>query len=234
MSYQKPRANTVSTTRRKTLCRVRSDIKELLFIKLTYFVFVPLLLKQILTKQKKASTKNSQEFLPSQVPVLKRNKATNSNTSDHPFFSCNEKPFIWLFIHDKLFRLAITFAREVCHLWIKMKTNMTIVLFFSSNPQQQTARMASLKSLNKLPNTQESSLQLKNGWLKVLELVALFAAVKVKFDQHFVQRILRSRLTSNIRYRYKTIESSEAYLLKLGKNLSWDFEVIYIVCKMKF
>ena len=80
MSYQKPRANTVSTARRKTLCRVRSDIKELLFIKLTYFVFVPLLSKQILTKQKKASTKNSQGFLPSQVPVLKRNKATNSNT----------------------------------------------------------------------------------------------------------------------------------------------------------
>ena len=24
------------------------------------------------------------------------------------------------------------------------------------------------------------------------------------------------------------LESSEAYLLKLGKNLSWDFEVIYI------
>ena len=94
--------------------------------------------------------------------------------------------------------------------------------------------MASLKSLNKLPNTQGSSLQLKNGWLKVLELVALFVAVKVKFDQHFVHRILRSRLTSNIRYRYKTIESSEAYLLKLGKNLSWDFEVIYIVRKMKF
>ena len=26
-------------------------------------------------------------------------------------------------------------------------------------------------------------------------------------------------------------ESSEAYLLKLGKNLSWDFEVIYIFRK---
>ena len=33
--------------------------------------------------------------------------------------------------------------------------------------------MASLKSLNKLPNTRVS-LQLKNGWLEVLELVALF------------------------------------------------------------
>ena len=27
------------------------------------------------------------------------------------------------------------------------------------------------------------------------------------------------------------LESSEAYLLKLGKNLSWDFEVIYIFSK---
>ena len=31
----------------------------------------------------------------------------------------------------KLFRLAITFAPEVYHVGIKMKTNMTIVLFFS-------------------------------------------------------------------------------------------------------
>ena len=34
----------------------------------------------------------------------------------------------------KLFRLAITFARDVYHLGIKMKTNMTIVLFFSLSP----------------------------------------------------------------------------------------------------
>ena len=29
----------------------------------------------------------------------------------------------------------------------------------------------------------------------------------------------------------RTLESSEAYLLKLGKNLSWDFEVIFIFRK---
>ena len=29
----------------------------------------------------------------------------------------------------------------------------------------------------------------------------------------------------------KKLESSEAYLLNLGKNLSWAFEVIYIFCK---
>ena len=110
-SNQKPTANTVSTTRRTTLCWVLSNIKELLFIKLTLYLS-PLFWKQILTKQNIASTKNSQEFLASQVPVLKRNKATNSSTSNHPFFSCNE-----LFIFGNLFtllRLTITFARAVC------------------------------------------------------------------------------------------------------------------------
>ena len=47
---------------------------------------------------------------------------------------------------------------------------------------------------------------------------------EVKFDQLFVQRALRSRLTSNL-------ESSEAYLLKLEKNLSLGFEIIDIFCK---
>ena len=42
---------------------------------------------------------------------------------------------------------------------------------------------------------------------------------KVKFDQHFVQWVLRSRLTSNLQ-NYIKLESSEAYLLKLEKNLS--------------
>ena len=34
----------------------------------------------------------------------------------------------------KLFRLAITFALDVYHLGIKIKKNMTIVLFFSLSP----------------------------------------------------------------------------------------------------
>ena len=57
---------------------------------------------------------------------------------------------------------------------------------------------------------------------------------KVKVDQHFVQRVLRSRLitTSNLQTDIK-LESSEAYLLKLGKNLSWDLEGIYIFRKNK-
>ena len=42
---------------------------------------------------------------------------------------------------------------------------------------------------------------------------------KVKFDQHFVQWVLQSRLTSNLQ-NYIILESSEAYLLKLEENLS--------------
>ena len=53
---------------------------------------------------------------------------------------------------------------------------------------------------------------------------------KVKFDQLFVQRVLRSRLTSN--GSGIKLEISEAYLLKLEKNLSLGFEVIQdIFCK---
>ena len=57
-----------------------------------------------------------------------------------------------------------------------MKTNLTIILFFTLSPTQPTALanvMVSLKSANKLPNARVS-VQLKNGWLEVLELVALF------------------------------------------------------------
>ena len=61
----------------------------------TYFVFVPLFLKSILTKQIILSTKNSQEFLASQVSVLRRNKATNSSTSNHPFSSYTESSCTW-------------------------------------------------------------------------------------------------------------------------------------------
>ena len=58
----------------------------------TYFVFVPLFSKPILTRQIVSSTKNSQEFLASQVCCLNRNNATNSSTSNRPFFSCTVSP----------------------------------------------------------------------------------------------------------------------------------------------
>ena len=75
----------------------------------------------------------------------------------------------------KLFRLAITFAREVCHLGIKMMKNMTIVSFFSLSSKANCPCEcdAKLKSLNKLPR-RRVSLQVKNRWLEELEMVALF------------------------------------------------------------
>ena len=92
-------------------------VKGLPFIKLS-FVFVLFFFDTniILTKQNAASTKNSQQFLASQVSVFRRNRVTDSNTSKHPFFT------------------FITFTREFCHLGMKVKKNMTIVLFFSLSP----------------------------------------------------------------------------------------------------
>jgi len=61
----------------------------------TYFEFVPLFSKPILTWQIILSTKNSQEFLALQVSVFRRNEATNYSTSNCPFFSYTESPFTW-------------------------------------------------------------------------------------------------------------------------------------------
>ena len=50
----------------------------------------------------------------------------------------------------KLFRLAMTFAWEVYYpLGIKMKTNMTIVLFFSLGTLRSNDATATRKSLKK-------------------------------------------------------------------------------------
>ena len=105
----------------------------------TYFVFVPLFSKPILTKQNIASTKNSQQILASQVFVLRRNKAKNSSTSKHPFLSCSESPCTWQFI--QAFRLVITFPPEGCHLGIKMKKNAW--LYFSSKRKHETLKVES-------------------------------------------------------------------------------------------
>jgi len=63
---------------------MRGEIKELLFIKVTVYLCFSFRKKK--AKQNIAATKNSQEFLASQVLVLRRNKATNSGRSNHPFF----------------------------------------------------------------------------------------------------------------------------------------------------
>ena len=132
---------------------MRSNIKELLFIKLPLYLSLSFG-KQILTKQNIAFTKNCQDFLASQVPVLKRSKATNSSTSNHPFFSCNEKRvfgnldpvYIEYILSSSLFpsgKVPVRMCWQVLKVWINYQI-------------------------------QGFSLQLKNGWLEVLELVALF------------------------------------------------------------
>ena len=77
--------------------------------------------KPILTRQNIASRKNSHEFLASQVSALRRNKATNSSTSNRPFFGCTERLCTCKLF--KYFRLDITFGShsQICHLGIKMK-----------------------------------------------------------------------------------------------------------------
>ena len=88
--------------------------------------------KPILTRQNITSTKNSQEFLASQVLCRGEIKPpTPVLLTVH--FSATLKALVLgnLF---KLFRLDITLAREVCCLGIKMKKILKIVLFFSLCP----------------------------------------------------------------------------------------------------
>ena len=82
----------------------------------------------------------------------------------------------------KLFRLAVTFAREVCHLGIKMTKDMTIVIFFSLSPIANCPCKceANLTRLNKLPNRRFFDVA-ENGSVEVLEMVALFLLKKGTF-----------------------------------------------------
>ena len=77
----------------KLMLHVGQDLRTA--INQTYFVFVPLFSKPILTKQNIACTKDFQQFLASRVSFLRINKATNSSTSKHPFFSYSESPCTW-------------------------------------------------------------------------------------------------------------------------------------------
>ena len=91
---QKPTANTVSSTKRKTLCWMRGEIKNFCLSKL--LCICPFFSKKIsIKKQSIASTEISLLFLAPKVPVFRKNKAAISSTSSYPFFSCNEKPCTW-------------------------------------------------------------------------------------------------------------------------------------------
>ena len=64
----------------------------------------------------------------------------------------------------------------------------------------------------------------------------LFVHFKIKFDKHFVQRVVWSRLTFN--FPIIKLESSEAFLLKLEKNLSQSLKFFFlhffVLVKMRF
>ena len=111
LSNQKPilyTANTVSITRRKTLCLMRCEIKEFLFIN----EFVLFFQKKNLNLNK-AKYSISYQFLAPKVPVLRRNKApTSALIAIH--FSAVMKTLVLgnLF---KLLRFAITDSRAVFH-----------------------------------------------------------------------------------------------------------------------
>ena len=134
----------------------------------TYFVFVPLFSKPVLTRQNIVSKKNSQEFLALQVSVLKRNKATNFSTSNLPVFTSLH---LYLVIYSSFLDLT-SHSHGKFATWGKRWKIMTIVLFFSLSTACANV-MANQTSLNKLPNTRVS-VTAENGSVEVLELVALF------------------------------------------------------------
>lgn len=81
LGNQKPGANTVSISRRRTLIMMNAgEKKELLFIKVT--LYLPFSFqKTVSTKQNIATTRNSKECLASQVHVLRRNGSIVSTFS---------------------------------------------------------------------------------------------------------------------------------------------------------
>ena len=87
---QKPTANTVSSTKRTTLCRMRR-LKNFCLSKL--LCICPFFSKNIsIKKQSIASTEISLQFLAPKAPLFGKNKAAIYSTSSYPLFSCNEKP----------------------------------------------------------------------------------------------------------------------------------------------
>ena len=136
-----------------------------LSIEKTYFVFVPFFSKPILTRQIILSRTTLKSFYRCRFPFWGEIKPpTPVLLTVH--FSAALKALVLgnLF---KVFRLDITFAREVCQLGIKMKKIWQSPYSFHY-PQLQNAPtnvMANLWNLNILPNTRVS-LQLKMDRLK--------------------------------------------------------------------
>ena len=79
----------------------------------SYCVFSLLFSQKISTKHDITSTEISYQFLALKVPVLRRNKATNSSTSTDQFSAATKTLVLGNLF--KFERFAITFARAFCH-----------------------------------------------------------------------------------------------------------------------
>ena len=143
---------------------MRGKIEELLFIKVT--VFLPLSFrKKNSAKQDIASTEIAYQFLAPNVPVMRRNKATNPSASTDPFSAATKTLVLGNLF--KLVRSAITFARAVCIGGNEKNTRRLSYFPSSLSPSGKVpVRMWWSKSMNKLPSTRAFRLvQLKNGCL---------------------------------------------------------------------
>ena len=96
-------------------------------------------------------------FLALRVPVLRRNKATNSTTSTDPFSAATRT-----LVLGHLFKFLKKDLQHICTGILPLGMNKTIfiIIFFIFIPRCQTSRanvMSSLKTLNKLPSTRAFS-----------------------------------------------------------------------------
>ena len=122
--------------------------------------------KEVSTKHDITSAEISYQFLALKVPVLRRNKATNSRTSTDPFSAATKTLVLDLPSHSHG-HFAIG----------DNERNKTIVIFSSSLSPSGKRPVRMWCQVEKLwinYQVQGLSVQLKNGRLEVLELVALF------------------------------------------------------------
>ena len=117
----------------------------------SYCVFSLLFSQKISTKHDITYTEISYQFLALKAPVFRRNKATNSNTSTHPFSAPTKTLVLGNLLKFK--RFAVTFARKHFAFNYNEK-NKKIVIFASPImfiPKWQTSRakaMCDVKSKN--------------------------------------------------------------------------------------
>ena len=111
LSNQKPSANTFRNIRRITLRWMRGKTWRTSIYQ-SCCVFAPLFSNKNSAKQDIASTEIAYQFLAPNVPVMRRNKATNPSASTDPFSAATKTLVLGNLF--KLVRSAITFARAVC------------------------------------------------------------------------------------------------------------------------